>query len=126
MLVLLLVLIVGGIWIAHGLISQGKGGAVKEAVMETVTRKIVEEAASAATGQNVDLDVLEEQMEPEDAQKLDRIIDKYAESGLVQEAAEQFTTGGAAAAAGLADQIDASDTAELAELYNKYAYLLQQ
>ena len=113
LLIIVLLAIAGYVFSHMDDIAQMAGRAVvKRGVVEVVT---------SISGQDVDIDGLMEQMEPEDAQQLEDIIDSYADPAAIAEAAEILQSQDMQAAQQyLMEQVDEGDIQKLQELYEKY------
>lgn len=95
---------------------------LQQQVTRYATKKAVEAAISSATGTDVSIDELEENMSTEDAEELEGIINKYADNGTVLEAAKEIAnnSGNVTEALESLDSVDQEDLEKLYELYEQY------
>ncbi len=103
--------------------SSGKAGPLSSAINRTVAEKAVDTIIANTTGTDTTVKEIQSKMTQEDSDTVDDILDKYAQSGLINEAISSFTENGGDLGSvyqEMQDQVDPSDMETLMELYAKY------
>lgn len=100
---------------------SGKG-TLGKTVRHKTTEAVVEKAISSAAGTDIDIEEEKSKMTPEDAEKVDDIVDKYGTNENISKAVKAYTSGGGtdAVKAELESEVDPSDVETVKELYEKY------
>ncbi len=123
---IVIVLFVIMLLLAGYLIFSGKGNSnpVTQGIQREVTRQAVDKVISEQSGGNVKLKDIQSKMSEEDSERLDEIVNKYSDSGLVSEAISLYSSNGGdinATAQQIRDKVSEEDVEALKELYSKYA-----
>lgn len=121
-----IILIIVMLGLSAYLILSGKGNSnpVTQSIQREVTKQAVDKVISEQSGGEVSLGEIESQMSEEDSEQLDKIVNKYSDSGLVSEALSIYSSNGGdlgATADELKDKVNPEDIETLRELYSKYA-----
>ncbi len=131
-LVVLMVLIIIAVGLILLILFSGRSGSsnpVTEKINHEVSKKAVETYISNETGNKVSFEEIEEAMSEEDSQEFNEIVDKYSDSGLLNDAIAAYTENGGdvqAVAEEMKDRIDPEDMEAMRELYEKYRDELDQ
>ncbi len=97
---------------------------LSEGINTQLTKRAVEAVLSEAAGTSVDIDVIEESMESQDASAVEDIIDKYANGETVKDAVKAYQKNNGDVGKivnDLKDTVDASDLQKLIDIYQKYS-----
>ena len=97
----------------------------KDKIAKTVGKKVattaIEQMIKAETGKSVDINEIKSQMDEEDVEKLDSIVDKYADTDKMKECVDLYKNKGTQAVKDyLKDEVNQEDIDKLKDLYQKY------
>ncbi len=109
------------------MLYTGKGvnsNPVTKSINREATKKAVEKIASDELGKDVKMEDITSKMSEEDAEAVEDIVNKYADSGLLSEAAQSYMENNGDVREvynELQDKVNPEDLALVQELYSKYA-----
>ncbi|MCR4654666.1 MAG: hypothetical protein K5770_00325 [Lachnospiraceae bacterium] len=124
---IIIIVIIASAGLLAYIVLSGKGvdsNPVAKSVNRVVTKKAVDAVIRQETGEDITLDEIKAQMSTEDAEEVDSILNKYADEGLLSEAAAIYKANGGdigATASAVKDKVSDEDIDKLYELYKKYA-----
>lgn len=120
-IVIFLIILAALLYVAYSLwTGQGSLG---KTVSKEVTKKAIEKVISSQAGTDVNIDKIEQTMEPSDADALNSLMDKYATSDNLSKAVKAYSSSGGdlkSVEKQLKGQVNSSDVEKLKELYKKY------
>lgn len=126
LLVIIIAAVLASVALLAYMVITGNGvnsNPVTRTVNREITKKAVETIIQKETGTDLSLDDIKSEMSEEDAEEVDTIVNKYADSGLLSEAISLYNENDRdikATAAAMKDKVSAEDMAKLYELYAKY------
>lgn len=109
----------GRVAVNGGTVEDAKKTVVKKAVTTMIEREI-----KSQTGENVDLEAVKEQMEPEDQEKVDELLDKYSDEDVVKDVISAYKDSDGdlmEVKDSISGMVDEEDMEEMRRLYEKYA-----
>ncbi|MCR5303530.1 MAG: hypothetical protein K6E33_03130 [Lachnospiraceae bacterium] len=104
-------------------ISSSAVDDAKDAVVKKAVTAVIEKEIKNQTGEDVDLEAMKESMEPEDQEKVDELMDKYADEDTVNDVISAYKDSNGDLMEmkdTLTSIVDPGDIEEMGRLYQKY------
>lgn len=94
---------------------------IKSVVKEKAGKYAISQAIKMELGEEVDIDQFMEKMEPQDAQKVNELMDKYVNDDTIHDYVGLLKDGGVEAVKDYVGQMaDETDVSQIQDLINKY------